>query len=126
MTRLPGPRAKRAATEKATAQTTPSRSTIVAHMWLFSPLFSSAVALSSALLSAAWLGSAAQPFAARADAAPRPLVCAPAAAATHIIAATAAPCQFSRCVIVVSSALLQRIKERHDLQDLLLREAIPE
>ena len=43
--------------EKATAQTTPSRFTIVAHMWLLSPLVSAATAASRAAFSCAWLGS---------------------------------------------------------------------
>ena len=44
ITRLPGHCAPRFAPENATAQTTPSRLTMVAHIWLFSPLVSAAVA----------------------------------------------------------------------------------
>ena len=44
MTRLPGHCAPRFTPEKATAQTAPSRFTRVAHIWLFKPLVSAAVA----------------------------------------------------------------------------------
>src|SRR4051794_34703468 len=61
MTRLPGHCAPRLTPEKTTAQTTPSRFTTVAHMWLFRPLVSACVAATSAALSAAWDGRPWQP-----------------------------------------------------------------
>src|SRR5918994_7604876 len=61
ITRLAGHCAARSDPENATAHTTPSRSTMVAHMWLFRPLFSSAVALSSAAFSVPCVGNAEQP-----------------------------------------------------------------
>src|SRR5512134_932453 len=64
ITRLPGHWLPLLVPEKATAQTTPSRSTMVAHMLLFSPLSSASTAASRAALSAAWLGNAPQSAAA--------------------------------------------------------------
>src|SRR4029079_3260113 len=52
MTLLPGHCAPRLTPENATAHTTPSRSTIVPHIWLLSPLVSAAVAASSACFNA--------------------------------------------------------------------------
>src|SRR5260370_18473132 len=57
MARLPGPWAPRFTPEKATAQTTPSRLTMVAPIWLFRPLVSAAVALGRAVFSAGKLGT---------------------------------------------------------------------
>src|SRR5438270_897211 len=51
--RLPGPWAPRVAPENATAHTMPSRSTRVAHIWLFRPLVSVLTAVLSAALRAA-------------------------------------------------------------------------
>src|SRR5438034_4763521 len=51
MARLPGHWAPRFTPENATAQTTPSRLTMVAHIWLLRPLVSVAVALASAACS---------------------------------------------------------------------------
>ncbi len=48
MTRLPGHCAPRLSPVNTTAQTTPSRSTIVAHMFMFRPLASASVAAASA------------------------------------------------------------------------------
>src|SRR5437016_13959626 len=56
MTRLPGHWAARLTPEKATAQTTPSRLTRVAHIWLFRPLVSAAVAEAIAFFNAEELG----------------------------------------------------------------------
>src|SRR5258707_14933783 len=56
MARLPGHWAPRFTPEKATAQTTPSRLTRVAHIWLFRPLVSAAVAAAIAFFSAEKLG----------------------------------------------------------------------
>src|SRR5437762_14101019 len=56
MTRLPGHWAARLTPEKATAQTTPSRLTRVAHIWLFRPLVSAAVAEAIAFFNAEKLG----------------------------------------------------------------------
>src|SRR5260370_4812298 len=56
MARLPGHWAPRFTPEKATAQTTPSRLTMVAHIWLFRPLVSAAVAVARAFCSAEKLG----------------------------------------------------------------------
>ncbi len=56
MTRLPGHWAPRLTPEKATAQTTPSRLTRVAHIWLFRPLVSAAVAEAIAFFNAEKLG----------------------------------------------------------------------
>ena len=53
MTRLPGHCAPRSTPEKATAHTTPSRFTIVAHIWLLRPLVSACVAASRAAFKAA-------------------------------------------------------------------------
>src|SRR5262249_45085738 len=53
ITRLPGHCAPRLAPVNATAQTTPSRSTIVAHIWFFKPLASAALAASKAVFSVA-------------------------------------------------------------------------
>ena len=44
ITRLPGHCVARSVPENATAHTTPSRSTMVAHMWLFKPLVSAGLA----------------------------------------------------------------------------------
>src|SRR6202040_735574 len=60
MTRLPGHSAPRFTPENATAQTTPSRFTMVAHIWLLSPLFSAARAKANAVSRALWLGRPAQ------------------------------------------------------------------
>src|SRR5438128_1628612 len=57
MTRLPGHWAARLTPVKATAQTTPSRLTRVAHIWLFRPLVSAAVAEAIAFFNAEKLGS---------------------------------------------------------------------
>ena len=51
MTRLPGHCAPRSVPLNATAHTTPSRSTIVPHIWLFSPEVSSIVAWINAAFS---------------------------------------------------------------------------
>src|ERR1700704_6106777 len=56
MARLPGHWAPRFTPENATPQTTPSRSTMVAHIWLFRPLVSAAVAVARAFFSAEKLG----------------------------------------------------------------------
>src|SRR5439155_26476849 len=56
MTRLPGHWAARLTPGKATAQTTPSRLTRVAHMWLVRPLVSAAVAEAIAFFNAEELG----------------------------------------------------------------------
>src|ERR1022692_1877275 len=56
MARLAGHWAPRLTPENATAHTTPSRFTMAAHIWLFRPLVSGAVAAASAVLSAQWLG----------------------------------------------------------------------
>jgi len=59
--------AERSVPENATAHTTPSRFTAVAHMWLLRPLASADTAAVRAALSCAWLGRPAQaPSAARA------------------------------------------------------------
>jgi hypothetical protein len=57
ITRLPGHWAAAFTPENATAQTRPSRFTIVAHIWLFSPLVSAATAAISADFNCEWLGS---------------------------------------------------------------------
>jgi len=56
MARLPGHWAPWFTPENATAQTTPSRLTMVAHIWLFKPLVSAAVAVARAFFSAEKLG----------------------------------------------------------------------
>jgi hypothetical protein len=56
MARLPGHWAPRFTPENATPQTTPSRLTMVAHIWLFRPLVSAAVAVTRAFFSAEKLG----------------------------------------------------------------------
>src|SRR5690242_1086927 len=56
MTRLPGHCDPRSSPENATAQTTPSRLTIVPHIWKSSPLLSAFTAAISALLRAAYDG----------------------------------------------------------------------
>src|SRR5436309_3063828 len=61
ITRLPGHCEPRSAPENATAQTTPSRSTTVAHIWKSRPLVSTATALTSAAFNCAWLGSPTHP-----------------------------------------------------------------
>src|SRR5690349_20678431 len=57
MTRLPGHCDPRSSPENATAHTTPSRSTIVPHIWKSRPLLSACTAAISALLSVAYEGS---------------------------------------------------------------------
>ena len=57
MTRLPAHYDPLSAPEKATAQTTPSRSTIVAHIFKLNPVESAATALSNADLSCSELGN---------------------------------------------------------------------
>src|SRR5438552_15060147 len=59
-TRLIVNSADRSEPENATAQTTPSRFTIVAHMWLLRPLVSADTAATSAALSCACVGRPAQ------------------------------------------------------------------
>jgi len=61
ITRLPGHSAERSVPENATAHTMPSRFTIVAHMWLLSPLVSVWTAASRAALSCGWVGRPRQP-----------------------------------------------------------------
>lgn len=56
MTRLPGHRAPRLIPVNATAHTTPSRFTMLPHMFMFRPDPSVLVAVVSAAFRAAWLG----------------------------------------------------------------------
>src|SRR5262249_3422273 len=62
MTRLPGHCDARFVPVKATAQTMPSRSTMVAHMFMLRPLPSVFVAATRAAFSFAWLGRALHPL----------------------------------------------------------------
>src|SRR5215469_9024801 len=62
ITLLPGHWAPRFTPENATAHTTPSRSTMVAHIWLFNPLVSAAVAATSAAFRALYSGSPLHPL----------------------------------------------------------------
>src|ERR1700682_2849091 len=62
MTRLPGHCAPRLTPVNATAQTVPSRSTMVPHIWLLRPLVSACVAVASALCSTLYVGRLLHPL----------------------------------------------------------------